>query len=210
MSSFLQKHHDNRVNLMNKTGWLAILLILLAGCACKESLIVLTPDAGGQVGAIQLKHDGENVVLEEEGKALLIADSSSGLVPVSEAETQDLFRDALSAQPLAPQSYLLYFKFGTENLTAESRHLIDAILKSIQERDSQDISVVGHTDRAGDHEYNLALALKRATSVRDLLVEQGVPADFIQLSSHGEGNPLVPTADNVAEAKNRRVEVMVR
>jgi outer membrane protein OmpA-like peptidoglycan-associated protein len=209
MSSFAETLR-RQGKFMIKTICLAITMILLTGCACKKSFIMLTPDAGGQVGAIQLKHDGKNVVLEEEGKALLITDSNSRLVPVSQAETQTLFRDALSAQPLAPQSFLLYFKFGTENLTAESSHLIDAILKSIQERDSQDISVVGHTDRAGDHEYNRALSLKRATAVRDLLVERGVIADFIQLSSHGEWNPLVPTADNVAEAKNRRVEVMVR
>lgn len=199
---------------MNRMGCFAVVLLLaLVGCAGKENLIVLTPNAGGTVGTVELTNEGGKVTLDEAGEATLVRDCQtlpSPPVELSAAEREAIFHDALSAQPLAPQSFLLYFEFGSENLTAASQQLIDAILKSIRERDSQDISVVGHTDRAGDQEYNLTLSLARAKLVRDLLVARGVNADFIQLSSHGEGNPLVPTADNVAEAKNRRVEVMVR
>jgi len=199
---------------MNRMGCCVVVLMLaLVGCAGKENLIVLMPDADGTVGAMELTNDGGSVTLAEAEKAIVVngrQTKPSTPVEISAAETRALFQDALRAQPLAPQSFLLYFEFGTENLTAESRQLVEAILQSIQERDSQDISVIGHTDRAGDYEYNLALSLTRAESVRNLLVERGVSADYIQLSSHGEGNPLVPTADNVAEARNRRVEVMVR
>jgi len=199
---------------MNRICCFAVVSMLaLVGCSGKENLIVLTPNAGGTAGAMELTNEGGVVTLDQAGKAIIVKGRQakpSNLVDISDAETRALFQDALNAQPLAPQSFLLYFEFGTENLTAESTQLIDVILQSIHERDSRDISVVGHTDRAGDYEYNLALSLTRAKSVRDLLVERGVAADFIQLSSHGEGNPLVSTADNIAEAKNRRVEVMVR
>nr|CBX30406.1 hypothetical protein N47_Q17290 [uncultured Desulfobacterium sp.] len=185
----------------------------MAGCAGKENLIVLTPDANGTVGAIQFKNEKGSVVLDEPGKAIIAKDSQSppsASTPIADADTQTIFREALSAKPLAPQSFILYFDFDSNNLTAESNKLIDDILQAIKERDSQDIPVVGHTDRAGNPDYNFSLSMQRATAVRDLLVNRGIKSEFIQISSHGEGNPLIPTADNVAEARNRRVEVVVR
>lgn len=58
--------------------------------------------------------------------------------------------------------------------------------------------------------YNLELSMQRASAVRDLLVKRGIKGEFMRISSHGEGNPLIPTDDNVAKARNRRSEVMVR
>ncbi|MBU3949821.1 MAG: OmpA family protein [Proteobacteria bacterium] len=190
-----------------------LLMIFLAGCAGKENLIVLTPDANGTVGAIQFKNEKGEVVLDERGKAIVAKDCQSppsATMPIDEAVTQSIFREALSAKPLAPQSFILYFEFDSNNLTAESNKLIEKIHQAARDRDSHDISVIGHTDRAGDHNYNLALSMQRASTIRGLLVEVGIKSEFIQISSHGEGNPLIPTADNVAEARNRRVEVVVR
>jgi outer membrane protein OmpA-like peptidoglycan-associated protein len=188
------------------------LMIAVSGCAGKDNLIVLTPDDSGQVGALKLSNDGGEAVLDREGQALHLGDRRTlpgASAPVS-AEERALFAAALAAQPLAPVSYLLYFEFDSNNLTAESRQRLDDILSAARERDSQDILVIGHTDRAGDADYNAALSLQRAEVVRELLASKGIGAGFIQISSHGEGNPLIPTADEVAEARNRRVEVVVR
>lgn len=190
-----------------------VLMIFLAGCAGKKNLIVLTPDAGGSVGAIQFNNEKGSVVLDEQGKAIVVKDRQSppsAPTPISETETQSLFREALSARPLTPRSFLLYFMFDSNNLTIESNKQIDEIIQTIKDRDSQDILVIGHTDRAGNPDYNLALSMQRASAVRDLFVIRGVKSEFIQISSHGEGNPLIPTDDNVTEARNRRVEVLVR
>jgi outer membrane protein OmpA-like peptidoglycan-associated protein len=46
--------------------------------------------------------------------------------------------------------------------------------------------------------------------VADLLVVAGVEPAIMEIVSHGEGDPLVATEDEVAEPKNRRVEVTVR
>jgi outer membrane protein OmpA-like peptidoglycan-associated protein len=46
--------------------------------------------------------------------------------------------------------------------------------------------------------------------VGQLLIENGVAADKIEMSSHGEENLLIKTRDNVSEPKNRRVEIIVR
>jgi len=95
-------------------------------------------------------------------------------------------------------------------VTPESARLIDSILSATEKRNSSDISVVGHADTAGDEDYNLKISQRRALAVGSLLVEQGVQRDFIRTTSHGEGNPLIKTEDNVSEPRNCRVEVVVR
>lgn len=188
------------------------LMVAVSGCAGKDNLIVLTPDDSGRVGALKVSNEGGEAVLDREGQALHLGDrrTSPGAPAPFSDEERALFAAALAAQPLAPVSYLLYFEFDSNNLTAESRQRLDDILRAAQERDSQDVLVIGHTDRAGEADYNAALSLQRAEAVRELLTDKGIAAESIQVSSHGEGNPLIPTADEVAEARNRRVEVVVR
>ena len=73
-----------------------------------------------------------------------------------------------------------------------------------------DVVVVGHTDRMGTPQANVALGLKRATAVRNLLVSAGLTASTIEATSHGEADPLIETPDETAEPRNRRVEIAVR
>lgn len=91
-----------------------------------------------------------------------------------------------------------------------AKALLLKVQPTIQERQSTDISVVGHTDRVGTREYNYKLGLERAHLIRNRLVRLGVREDHIEIDSHGEDNPLVKTADEVRESRNRRVEVIVR
>jgi outer membrane protein OmpA-like peptidoglycan-associated protein len=73
-----------------------------------------------------------------------------------------------------------------------------------------EIVVIGHTDRAGHQDLNDALARKRAELVAYRLMAAGVPSDRIEVVARGEREPLIPTADGVAEPRNRRVEIKVR
>ena len=70
--------------------------------------------------------------------------------------------------------------------------------------------VIGHSDRLASDEFNDRLSLQRAGRVREELVRLGIPPARIQPAGRGEREPLVPTADGVAEPRNRRVESNVR
>ena len=105
---------------------------------------------------------------------------------------------------------MLYFEAGGNVLTAESQAALVKIRQEIAERAASEVRVIGHTDRVGSVEGNDALSLKRAESLRDLLIESGVAADKLESVGRGERDPLVPTADEVDEPKNRRVEISVR
>ena len=72
------------------------------------------------------------------------------------------------------------------------------------------VTATGHTDTSGPATYNMALSLRRANSVKDQLVRDGVPAQAIVVVGAGETKPLAPTGDGVREAQNRRVEIVVQ
>jgi outer membrane protein OmpA-like peptidoglycan-associated protein len=72
------------------------------------------------------------------------------------------------------------------------------------------VVVRGHTDTTGSAAQNVALGLKRAHTVRSLLVNTGIDPSSIEVVSHGESELLVRTADDVFEARNRRVEITLR
>ncbi len=70
--------------------------------------------------------------------------------------------------------------------------------------------VIGHTDTVGKAEANDELSLRRARAVGNLLVSKGFPADLITPIGRGERELAVATADEVAEPRNRRVEILIR
>ena len=72
-----------------------------------------------------------------------------------------------------------------------------------------DIDVIGHTDSDGTEEYNQALSVRRAESVRDYLVSEGVDGSIIDVSGQGESNPIVSNATREGRAQNRRVDIHV-
>jgi len=198
-----------------KGKWLIIIasLLLLVGCGAKENFVVLSPANDGTVGALKIATDKGSEILNEDGKAIFVGDRNSppsAQAPIKKEITDLTFQDALRVHPLMPESFLLYFQFNSNDLTEESKSLIASILEAIKKRQSKDISVIGHTDRTGSDDYNRKLSLERAQLVYDILHAEKVATEDMTIIYHGEGNPLVPTADNIPEPRNRRVEVMVR
>ena len=129
---------------------------------------------------------------------------------MSEADVKRLFGGALAALPPAPRHFILHFGFESDTLTAESIALLPEILRAVKALSVPEVVVVGHTDTMGDLRANLALGLKRAISVRSILVEAGFAPSTIEVTSHGEADLLVKTPNNTPEPRNRRVEITVR
>ena len=75
---------------------------------------------------------------------------------------------------------------------------------------SSEVMVIGHTDTVGGTDANDKLSQKRAAAVREILIAAGVPAQKIETAGRGERELLVMSADEVAEPRNRRVEISVR
>ena len=83
-------------------------------------------------------------------------------------------------------------------------------LDDLKQRPVADIVVVGHTDTVGSDAFNDALALQRAETIRVALIRRGIASADVVATGRGKRELLVPTADGVAEPRNRRVEIVVR
>ena len=77
-------------------------------------------------------------------------------------------------------------------------------------RAGADIVVTGHTDPVGPGPQNDQLSRRRAEELRQLLIQRGFPGQRIEAAGRGERDLAVPTADEVAEPRNRRVTIEVR
>jgi outer membrane protein OmpA-like peptidoglycan-associated protein len=203
---------------------LCLLVGVLAASACgprrvatpapaSRTLVVLLPDP-------DRRPEGSARVSNPSGAAGLAADRDSTEVPLNQpptaprafdaADVQRVFGDALAALPPPPRRFVLFFQFDSDELTEEARALVPEILRVVSDRPVPEVDVVGHTDTTGATEGNYQLGMKRAATVRALLLKAGLDESLIDMKSHGEADPLVHTPDNTYERRNRRVEVAVR
>jgi outer membrane protein OmpA-like peptidoglycan-associated protein len=203
--------------------WLAMLgAAVIVGCGPKkvqttvpsgQSTVVLLPDSGdGQVGRAVVSNNAGATELSAARESTTVAPNRApaAVVVMNEADVSRLFGDVLTTLPAPPQTFLLYFRFESEELTDESRGLLPQVLQAVKNRPFPDVAVVGHTDTTGTNASNYELGLRRANAIRASLIDAGIDAGLIEVSSHGESDLLVKTADSVAEPRNRRVEITVR
>lgn len=192
--------------------FLAVALLVLAACGTKN-LIVLVPDPDGSVGAIKVANSAGSVEMKAPNQATVVPDENTAPrapADITMEEIRVLFAEALAIQPAPPVHFVLYFEKDSNRLNSESWGQMADILAAVRKRASMHVGVIGHSDTLGDKLYNQNLSMRRAAAVRDLLIQNGVPAGHIEATSHGEKNLLIKTGDNVGEPKNRRVEVVVR
>jgi outer membrane protein OmpA-like peptidoglycan-associated protein len=107
-------------------------------------------------------------------------------------------------------NYVHYYLDDSDVFTPASKLEIPKISAEIAGHPAPEVVVVGHTDRVGSLAYNDTLSLRRAERVRSGLAQMGIPPDQIRVAGRGEREPLVATEDEVAEPRNRRVEITVR
>jgi outer membrane protein OmpA-like peptidoglycan-associated protein len=176
------------------------------------ALVVLLQDADGKTGRARVSNEfGAADLTAERHATSATAERRPGAVrAMSDADVKKLFGPALAALPQAPRYFTLYFQFESDQLTEQSRALLPQILKAVNDRSIPEVTVVGHTDTTGTPRANIELGLKRATTVRSILVKAGLDASLIEVTSHGEADLLMRTPDSTAEAHNRRVEISVR
>ena len=112
--------------------------------------------------------------------------------------------------PVPPvRNFLVFFDFDRSNLTPRAMDIVKEAAKAAKAGQNARVTCTGHTDTAGSADYNMALSLRRANTVKNALVDNGVPAASVVVSGKGETTLLVPTRDSVREAQNRRVEIVI-
>ena len=183
--------------------------VALTGCASK-SYVVLVESPDGSTGAIIVDSGQGGQLVNRKNQGVAMDGWDSTPFDADAARLQADFAAAREAQPVLPARYQFYFNMGGTSLTAESAGFIPAVLDDVRRRGAAAVSIIGHTDTVGDDAFNEKLGLVRALSIAALLRQTGLQALELSVVSHGKRNLLVPTADNVPEPRNRRVEVNIR
>lgn len=193
---------------------LAVMAVCATACAPRRgAVVVLLPEPeDGTVGRASVSNTSGSVELDagRDTTRVPLNERPGAVSTMSDAEVQRLFGDALAALPPPTRRFVLNFRFESDQLTDQSRTLVPEIIAVVRERALANVVVTGHTDTMGTHQANYQLGLKRATMVRNLLIAAGLDAAQIEVSSLGETDPMVATADNTAEPRNRRVDIAVR
>jgi len=118
--------------------------------------------------------------------------------------TPDSINDPNS--PLAIRT--VYFEYDSSSINEDGEITLTAHAKYLQLVPSAQLVLEGHTDERGTRDYNLALGERRANSVKDFLLANGVSSSQLMSKSYGEENPVALESTDAAWQLNRRVELL--
>jgi len=197
-----------------RRGWRAVaelsFAVLLSACSAAPTRVTLMPDQSGKVGAVVVGNaQAQERVDEAWGSVEVDARGlPKKLAPREREAFEKKHRVLLDAQPSAPLSFVLNFKFDSMELTPESRRLLPQVLEAVRNRLPTEVTVFGYTDSVGTPQYNLQLSAERARAVAAILkkIDPELP---VQIDYFGDKAPLVPTRPGVPEPRNRRAEIFV-
>jgi outer membrane protein OmpA-like peptidoglycan-associated protein len=184
---------------------------MLGGCA--TSSLVLLPDDEGIQGSVAVLEAGgrpTDAVIADGNSRTRLGDATPTSQPLGEKGLKAQEAALLTQLPPPAKSFTLYFAQGTVTPTPESQAVLDALRTEIASRSGPAVEVTGHTDTVGSEADNDRLSTQRAEEVLNWLVSQGFDRSLMSAVGRGERELKQPTVDNIDNAANRRVEVIVR
>jgi OOP family OmpA-OmpF porin len=185
--------------------------LLLSGCA--TSSLVLLPDDDGRQGSLAVLEAGgrpAEAVITQVNSRTKLGDPTPASQSLGARGLKPEEAALLGNLPPPPKSFVLYFDQGTVTPTSASQAVLVELRAEIASRSGPHAEVTGHTDTVGGAEDNDRLSQQRAEQVLNWLASQGFDRSLMSATGRGERELKEPTVDNVSNAANRRVEVIVR
>jgi outer membrane protein OmpA-like peptidoglycan-associated protein len=105
-------------------------------------------------------------------------------------------------------SQTIHFEYNKDVIRPESFPILNTVAQILRDFPDITVEVQGHTDSRGSDSYNLDLSIRRAASVRNYLMAQGIDALRLQSAGFGETCPVDDNRTDMGRARNRRVEFM--
>jgi peptidoglycan-associated lipoprotein len=103
----------------------------------------------------------------------------------------------------------VYFEFDKYNVKPSELNKVQSVANYLKGQPGNSVLVEGHCDERGTPGYNLALGDRRALSVRESLINFGVPSERVHTISYGEDKPADLGHNEAAYSKNRRSEFVL-
>ena len=193
------------------TAALVVAFVVVLGACAPLTKVVLLPQADGSASAVLVKTAKyEQLLSTPYQRVSAQEDKAPKADTTTAAEVQKAYPQLYASMPPRATKYVLNFMPGGTTLTPESLAQLPKILEDATNRSGADLVVTGHTDSTGALAANDTLSLSRAKVVTQLLVDKGAAASRVEAVGRGKRELLVPTADEVDEPRNRRVEIIVR
>lgn len=159
-----------------------------------------------------------NTVIDSSGKPVVDSTSAdavrqSGTFACPEEVMAAVVEPA--APPPLPDDGEVYFELDESDLTPDAQAAINDMIFDIKDRELEGIKVVGHTDtscppgdsQAGCEAYNQTLSERRAETVGQSLVQQGIPVGLITTEGVGMNDLAVETGPRTVNQANRRAQI---
>ena len=185
--------------------------LLLGGCAT-SSLTLLPDDDGGQgsVAVLEAGNKPTQAIIADSNSRTKLGNPAPRSRPLGGKGLRKQEAALLTGLPPAAKTFQLYFEHGTTTLMPGSIAVLGALRSEIAARSGPEVEVTGHTDTVGSDADNDELSQKRAEEILNVLVARGFDRSIMSAVGRGERELREATADNVSNAANRRVEVIVR
>jgi OmpA-OmpF porin, OOP family len=196
---------------MNKElvkNFLALSIAGLAMGGVGSASAALAANVVDSSGSVVVDSQGECVRTSDWRPELVVHPQCAGYIqpvvaaaPPTPAPAPEFTTTTLSAETL--------FDFDSATLRPQGRETLRALATNLTAADVTYTSVLveGHTCSIGPEAYNQGLSERRAQSVVDYLVSQGIRPDAIRMVGYGETRPTADNATRAGREANRRVEV---
>ena len=179
-----------------------VALALVAGCHKPPAALEPTPMTGTSDSSVDRARADSIARANAERQAREQAQQDS-LRAVREREQREAAQNADAMKVL---SATIYYDFDSADLTEAARSLLLAKVPVMQATPQIHIRITGNTDSRGSSEYNLALGLRRAAEAKAFLVNNGIDASRLTITSMGSEQPAVEGNNEEAWSRNRRSE----
>ncbi len=119
--------------------------------------------------------------------------------------------DSINAANRAREALLakLYFDYDRAELRDDQRALLDEKIPVLRANPAVRIRIEGNADERGSDEYNIALGMRRAQTARKYLIDHGIDAGRLEISSNGEEHPVCQEHEESCWKQNRRDEFVI-
>jgi outer membrane protein OmpA-like peptidoglycan-associated protein len=159
-----------------------------------------------------------NTVIDSAGNPVLDSGSEDAVRQNQTFECPEEVMAAVvepAAPPPLPDDGEVYFELDESDLTPDAQAAINDMIFDIKDRELEGIKVVGHTDtscppgdtQAGCEAYNQTLSERRAETVGQSLVQQGIPVGLITTEGVGMNDLAVATPPRTVNQANRRAQI---
>lgn len=183
-------------------GFLVAMLVVFTGCSQKD--VEVAEETKTEAKSVEKKEQTTQETTQPMASETQTEQSNS---TQNVESTQEMAKAETSEEKVIPTLENIYFDYDKFVIKGDMRSVLKSNYSKLEDgKYDGTITLEGHCDERGSNEYNFALGLKRAQSVKTELIGYGVNPAQIKIMSYGENKPLCTKQNEDCWSKNRRVE----